>query len=240
MRKVHIVGNWKMNQSIQEIDAFFDTLKEENLEHEAWIAPQSLHLAKVKYLSGNKFKVGAQNCAYEDNGAFTGEISPKSIAEMGLDFVIIGHSERRSIFGESHEVLNKKVKKALENNLTAIFCIGETLEEREAGKVETVLEEQLKEGLKDINSDKVIIAYEPVWAIGTGVTASPEQAQEAHAFIRKYLAEKTELDASKTILLYGGSVKPSNVKELLSCEDIDGGLVGGASLKADTYKGLFV
>lgn len=240
MRKTHIVGNWKMNQSLEEIKAFFNALSSENLTSEAWIAPQSLHLGLVKELAGDKFKVGTQNSAYEDNGAFTGEISPKNIKEMGLHFTIIGHSERRSIFGETHEVLNRKTKKALENDLTVIFCIGETLEEREAGKVEEVLAEQISKGLEGVDSSKVIVAYEPVWAIGTGVTASPEQAQDAHAFIRKFLGEKTKLNAEETVILYGGSVKPANVKELLNCPDIDGGLVGGASLKADTYKGLFV
>jgi len=240
MRKTHIVGNWKMNQSIDEIKNFFNALESENLSSEAWIAPQALHLGLVKELSGTKFKVGTQNCAYEDSGAFTGEISPKYIKDMGLHFTIIGHSERRSVFGETHETLNKKTKKALENDLVAIFCIGETLEQREAGKVEEILAEQISKGLEGIDSSKVIIAYEPVWAIGTGVTASPEQAQDAHAFIRKFLAENTKLNAEETIILYGGSVKPANVKELLNCPDIDGGLVGGASLKADTYKGLFI
>ncbi|OIQ19221.1 MAG: triose-phosphate isomerase [Bacteriovorax sp. MedPE-SWde] len=240
MRKTHIVGNWKMNQSTEEIKSFFNELANESLTSEAWIAPQALHLGLVKELATDKFKVGTQNSAYEDNGAFTGEISPKSIKDMGLHFTIIGHSERRSIFGETHEVLNKKAKKALDNDLTVIFCIGETLEEREAGKVEEVLSEQISKGLKDVASDKVILAYEPVWAIGTGVTASPEQAQDTHAFIRKFLAKETNLNADKTVILYGGSVKPSNVKELLACEDIDGGLVGGASLKAETYKGLFI
>ena len=234
-RKVHIVGNWKMNQSIEEIKSFFSDLSSESFSGEAWIAPQTLHLSLVKELAGNKFKVGAQNCAYENSGAFTGETSPAALNDMGIDFVIIGHSERRSIYNEDHATLNIKTKRALENSLTVIFCIGETLEQREAGKVEAVLKEQLSQGLKDINSDKVIIAYEPVWAIGTGVTASPGQAQEAHAFIRSYLREETSFNADETIILYGGSVNPANVKELLSCSDIDGGLVGGASIKAESY-----
>ena len=240
MRKTHIVGNWKMNQSIEEIKAFFNELSNENLTSEAWIAPQAIHLALVQDLAGSNFKVGSQNCAYEDSGAFTGEISPKSLKDMGAHFTIIGHSERRAIFGENHQTLNNKTTKALENDLTVIFCIGETLEEREAGKVEEVLAEQISKGLEGISSDKVIVAYEPVWAIGTGVTASPQQAQDAHAFIRTFLKDKTQLNAEETIILYGGSVKPSNVKELLDCPDIDGGLVGGASLKADTYRGLFI
>jgi triosephosphate isomerase len=239
MRKVHIVGNWKMNQTIEEIKFFFNGVQGATLSHEAWIAPQTLHLSLVKELAGSDVKVGAQNCAYENSGAFTGETSPAALKDMGLHFVIIGHSERRSIYKEDHTTLNNKVKKALENDLTVIFCVGETLEEREAGKVEAVLEEQLAKGLKGVNSNKVIIAYEPVWAIGTGVTASPQQAQDAHAFIRKYLADKTPFNAEETIILYGGSVKPDNVKELLECTDIDGGLVGGASLKSESYLGLF-
>lgn len=234
-RETFIIGNWKMNQDLREIESFFNETKSLKSDAHAWIAPQTMHISKSIELKSNAFKIGAQNCAHEDSGAFTGENSPKNLKELGAEFVIIGHSERRSLYGEKDELLYKKTLKALENGLNVVFCIGETLEQRESGKVEEVLSEQLLNGLKDINSDKVIIAYEPVWAIGTGVTASPEQAGEAHQFIRKFIKENLSLNAEKTPLLYGGSVKPSNIKELLQIEDIDGGLVGGASLKASSY-----
>ncbi|TGD45822.1 triose-phosphate isomerase [Halobacteriovorax sp. Y22] len=238
-RTKYIVGNWKMNQNTQDVIAFFDAIDSTKLRHEAWIAPQAIHIP-ICLQNTDDFKIGAQNCATENSGAFTGEISPASLKDIGAEFVIIGHSERRSIFKEADQTLNKKTKLALENDLFVIFCIGETLEEREAGKVEEVLATQLAQGLAGVSSEKIIIAYEPVWAIGTGVTASPEQAQEAHAFIRQYINENLSLDGEKTSILYGGSVKPANVEDLLSCKDIDGGLVGGAALKADSYLGLHV
>lgn len=238
-RTKYIVGNWKMNQNTEDVIAFFDAIESTKLRHEAWIAPQAIHIP-ICLQNTDDFKIGAQNCATENSGAFTGELSPASLKDVGAHFVIIGHSERRSIFKESDETLNLKTKKALENDLVVIFCIGETLEQREAGKVEEVLAEQLSKGLDGVSSEKIIIAYEPVWAIGTGVTASPEQAQEAHAFIRQYVNEKLLIDGEKTSILYGGSVKPANVEDLLSCKDIDGGLVGGAALKADSYLGLHV
>ncbi|RZF21893.1 triose-phosphate isomerase [Halobacteriovorax vibrionivorans] len=238
-RTKYIVGNWKMNQNTQDVIAFFDAIDSTKLRHEAWIAPQAIHIP-ICLQNTDDFKIGAQNCATENSGAFTGEISPASLKDIGAEFVIIGHSERRSIFKEDDQTLNKKTKLALENDLFVIFCIGETLEEREAGKVEEVLATQLAQGLAGVSSEKIIIAYEPVWAIGTGVTASPEQAQEAHAFIRQYINENLSLDGEKTSILYGGSVKPANVEDLLSCKDIDGGLVGGAALKADSYLGLHV
>ncbi len=238
MRKTLIVGNWKMNQTLDEVKSFMNDMKSANFKHEAWIAPQALHVTTCLNEKPETMKIGTQNCAYEDSGAFTGELSPKNIKEMGAEFVIIGHSERRAIFGETNETLYKKTLKALENNLTVIFCIGETLEEREAGKVEDVLATQLSEGLKNLDSSNIIIAYEPVWAIGTGVTATPEQAEETHSFVRNFLAEQTKLNADTTPILYGGSVKPANVADLLACPNIDGGLVGGASLKSESYLGL--
>ncbi len=239
MRKTLVVGNWKMNQSLSDITNFFNSVKESGFSDEAWIAPQALHLSKLIEVAPKNFKTGAQNCSYENTGAFTGEISPSSLKELGCEFVIIGHSERRAIFKETHDELNLKVKKALESHLKVIFCIGETLEERESGKIEAVLGEQLKKGLEGVNSSDVIIAYEPVWAIGTGVTATPAQAQETHEFVRSFLAKETALNAEATLILYGGSVKPDNAKELFSCADIDGGLVGGASLKAESFMGLY-
>ncbi|POB14030.1 triose-phosphate isomerase [Halobacteriovorax sp. DA5] len=236
-RTKYIVGNWKMNQNTEDVIAFFDAIDSAKLRHEAWIAPQAIHIP-ICLQNTDDFKIGAQNCATENSGAFTGEISPASLKDIGAHFVIIGHSERRSIYNEDDATLNAKAKIALANDLTVIFCIGETLEQREAGKVEEVLAEQLSKGLADIDSENVIIAYEPVWAIGTGVTATPEQAQETHAYIRQYINDNLSIDGNKTSILYGGSVKPSNVEDLLSCKDIDGGLVGGAALQADSYMGL--
>lgn len=242
MRKTHIVGNWKMNQSLEEIETFFKQLGDlSDVTCEAWIAPQGMHLPILLEKKLGNFAVGAQNCCEQDSGAFTGELSPKSLKDLGAHFVILGHSERRAIYKEQDELLNKKLHKALENDLVAIFCVGETLTEREDGKVEDVLKVQLNLGLKglaDNHIGKVIIAYEPVWAIGTGKVATPEQAQEVHAFIRKELEAISGFDAASTPILYGGSVKPANVEGLLSNEDIDGALVGGASLKGESFKEL--
>jgi triosephosphate isomerase len=240
MRQVHIVGNWKMNQSVEEINTFFNELGDlKDIKCQAWIAPQAIHFGKL--LDQKTVKVGAQNCAENDSGAFTGELSPKSIKDIGAHFVIIGHSERRSIYKETDALLNAKTHKALENDLQVIFCIGETLEQREAGQVEAVLKEQLTVGLKGLSSNhigKIIVAYEPVWAIGTGVVATPEQAQDAHKFTREVLCEIEGFNAEETVILYGGSVKPANVEGLLEKADIDGALVGGASLKGQSFKDL--
>ncbi|OUR96227.1 triose-phosphate isomerase [Halobacteriovorax marinus] len=242
MRKTHIVGNWKMNQSLAEIETFFNELGElSDINCAAWIAPQGMHLPILLEKKLEGFAVGAQNCCEQDSGAFTGELSPKSLKDLGAHFVILGHSERRAIYKEQNALLNKKLHKALENQLVAIFCVGETLEEREAGSVEAVLKVQLTEGLKgltDSHIGKVIIAYEPVWAIGTGKVATPEQAQEVHAYIRKELANISGFKPESTPILYGGSVKPANVEGLLTNEDIDGALVGGASLTGTSFKEL--
>jgi triosephosphate isomerase len=242
-REIHIVGNWKMNQSLEDIKNFFVemTRMKMELKCQAWIAPQFIHIPILKELAfttGN-LQVGAQNCSHLDSGAFTGDVSSKSLADLGVDFVIIGHSERRAFFNESDEILNQKVLNALKNGLKVIFCVGETLEERESGKTFEVLEGQLINGLKNLPEDKALklmIAYEPVWAIGTGKTASSKEAQEAHLFIRS----KLQFHKKETIILYGGSVKPDNALELLSQPDIDGALVGGASLKASDFRSLCV
>ena len=241
MRKKLICGNWKMNQSCAEIKNFFAEMAKHKGTYsaDAWVSPQFIHLAMVQELARPlNIKVGAQNCAYKDSGAFTGEVSPLSLKDMNVDFTIIGHSERRTIYKEDDKVLNEKTLLALKNGLQVIFCVGETLEEREAGKTEAVVEKQTLEGLKNIPEDKradVIIAYEPVWAIGTGKNATKEQAQEVHAFIRNKLLSRVGFNAQKTLVLYGGSVKPSNIAELISQKDIDGALVGGASLKAQDF-----
>ncbi len=230
-----IAANWKMNMSFSEIDNFFHFFsKEKDLpsDREIFIAPPFVYIQYVKETIKRynlNFRFGAQNCFYEDKGAFTGEISVNMLNDLDVDFVIIGHSERRNIFKENNEILNKKVKKVLSSNLECIFCIGEKLEEREDGKTFSVLEIQLKEGLKDIeNLENLIIAYEPVWAIGTGKNAEKEQIEEAHTFIRSFLNKDIPI-------LYGGSVKPENISEILDCKNVNGVLVGGASLVAEKF-----
>ncbi|MFA6239020.1 MAG: triose-phosphate isomerase [Bacteriovorax sp.] len=240
-REVHIVGNWKMNQTLHEVSNFFVEMSKMKMELKckAWIAPQAIHipiLKEIAFTTGS-IQVGAQNCCEHDSGAFTGEISPLALADMGVEFVIIGHSERRSIYGEQNEQLNKKVLLAVSHGLKVIYCVGETLAEREAEQTFKVIETQLNVGLKNLPPESahlLIIAYEPVWAIGTGKTATAEQAEEVHAYIRGKLA----LNAEQTVILYGGSVKPDNIDSLLAKENIDGALVGGASLKAQDFRAL--
>jgi len=202
------------------------------------IAPPYTHLAKVSEVIG-EVKLAAQNCASEESGAYTGEVSPKMLISTGVKYVILGHSERRAYYNEDNALLNKKVKLVLSNDLSPIYCCGEVLEERESGKLFEVIKAQIVDGLKDLSKDdmkNVIIAYEPVWAIGTGVTASPEQAQEMHKYIRDLLVEMFDATvADNTTLLYGGSCKPSNAEELFANPDVDGGLIGGASLKTDDF-----
>jgi triosephosphate isomerase len=242
-RKPHMIGNWKMNQDLKSIEGFFAEVKG-NLPTEqvnCWISPQNLHVMKCLSLADSGMEIGAQNCATENSGAFTGENSPEALKDLGASFTLIGHSERRTLFGETSDSLNVKVHKALENKLTVVFCIGETLEEREAGKTFDVLKEQMVEGLANISKEQaanIIVAYEPVWAIGTGKVATAEQAEEAHQFLRKLMANDLGLDAEQSIILYGGSVKPGNVDKLMSCANIDGALVGGASLKPADYQAL--
>jgi triosephosphate isomerase len=240
-REVHIVGNWKMNQTLHEISNFFIEMTKMKMELKckAWIAPQALHIPILKEIAftTGAIQVGAQNCSNHDSGAFTGEVSPLALADIGAEFVIIGHSERRTIFGEGNTLLNEKVLAALKHNLKVIYCVGETLAERESNETFKVIEEQMSVGLKNVPADKahlLLIAYEPVWAIGTGKVASAEQAEEVHAFIRGRLSQNAE----ETIILYGGSVKPENIDSLLRKENIDGALVGGASLKAQDFRQL--
>lgn len=242
-REVHIVGNWKMNQTLEEISKFFIEMSKMKMELKckAWIAPQALHipiLKEIAFTTGS-IQVGAQNCCEHESGAYTGEISPLALADMGVEFVLVGHSERRTIYGESNEVLNKKLLLALKHGLKVIYCVGETLSERENSETFKVIETQLTVGLQNLPEElaaNLMIAYEPVWAIGTGKTASAEQAEEVHAFIRGQLA----LNPEQTIILYGGSVKPDNIDSLLDKDNIDGALVGGASLKAQDFRALCV
>jgi len=246
MRKPFVAGNWKMNTSAAEAEVLVKVLKPliadvDNVDMA--VAPPFVYLHKVIYTAkGSGILVGAQNCYFESNGAFTGEIAPEMLKDVGCDFVILGHSERRHVLGETDEMIHLKVKKSLKADLDVILCVGELLEEREAGKTESVVERQLASGLNDISTEsmaKITIAYEPVWAIGTGKTASPEQAQEVHRFIRSWLTNKYGSDAAGRIRIqYGGSVKPDNAGELMAQPDIDGALVGGASLKAESFAGI--
>jgi triosephosphate isomerase (TIM) len=244
MRRKVIAGNWKMNNDLKETQNLLSKLSSgismDNLNCDVIVCPPFISLFEAHILlKDTKIKLGAQNMYFESSGAFTGEISAAMLRSVGCEYVILGHSERRTIFGETDDLINNKIKKANVGGLIPIFCIGELLEEREAGITEKIIEKQIKSGLKDISSDemrKMILAYEPVWAIGTGKTASPEQAQEVHEFIRNLINEKYGVSISESIIIqYGGSVTPNNAGELLFQKDIDGALVGGASLKADSF-----
>jgi triosephosphate isomerase (TIM) len=244
MRKKIIAANWKMHMTQSESEAFITTfLREigELDEVEIVIVPPFTSIPKVSELltQTQNIKLGAQNMHWERNGAFTGEISPAMLRELFVRYVVLGHSERRALFGETDEIVNRKVHAAHEALLRPIVCVGETLEQREKGEVEKVLAAQLRNSLAGIDARELletVIAYEPVWAIGTGKTASPGQAQEAHAFVRQTLREMSdEATAEKIRIQYGGSVKPDNARELLSQPDIDGALVGGASLDPRSF-----
>lgn len=245
MRKPIIAGNWKMNKTIAEGVAFVNEIKEKvaNTDVEVVLCAPAIMLKDMKEAAkGSNVKIGAQNMHFEESGAFTGEIAPAMLKEIDIDYVIIGHSERRQYFAETNETVNKKVLKALEVNIRPIMCCGETLEERESNKMEDVVKEQIVEGMKHVAADRVkdvVIAYEPIWAIGTGVTASSEQANDAIAFIRGLVKELYNEEVSELIQIqYGGSVKPANVEEIMNQSDIDGALVGGASLKTDSFMDL--
>ena len=237
-RKPFIAGNWKMNMTVAEGTKLITELKPLIKEAKCDIAlcvPAILIPAMTKAAKGSKIKIGAQNVHWADNGAYTGEISAEMLKDYGVKYVIIGHSERRQYFGDTNDTVNLRTIKALENDLTPIVCVGETLEEREVGKTEDVLARQLEFGLFGIEDiKKTVIAYEPVWAIGTGKTATNEQAQETIAFIRKRLTKLFGVkDANRVRILYGGSMNAQNCKGLMAQPDIDGGLIGGASLKPD-------
>ena len=243
-RKPIIAANWKMHKGPAEAAEFieeFENLIGGSSAVDIVLSPTfvSLPSAKEALANSETTQLAAQNCHFEEKGAFTGEISIGMLQEIGVDYVIIGHSERRTLFGEDDAMINAKAKALHAADVKAIICIGETLEERDGGQIEAVLRRQLEEGLKDLSTDKMpetVIAYEPVWAIGTGRTASPEQAQEAHAFTRKVLGELFGEDiAAKIRIQYGGSVKPANTAELMSQPDVDGALVGGASLEPGSF-----
>jgi triosephosphate isomerase len=245
MRKPVIAGNWKMNKTIAETEQFINELLNNikainESEVEVIISPvfTSLETA-VKLCKDTNIKVAAQNMHWEEQGAFTGEVSPLMLSELGVTHCIIGHSERRQYFAETDQTVNKKVKAALKHNIIPIICVGETLEEREANTTVEVVQRQVKGALVDLNASQVtemILAYEPVWAIGTGKTASDEDAQDVISRIRKIIADDFGNEISEKVrILYGGSVKPNNIKGLMQQKDIDGALVGGASLKADSF-----
>ena len=243
MRKKIVAGNWKMNTTVAEGVELAKAVVAKSAEVPAEvgliIAPPFTHLYAVnEVVKGTKVGLSAQNCADHEKGAYTGEVAVNMIAGVGCQYTILGHSERREYYGETDEKLCTKIKLAFEAGLSPIFCIGEKLEEREAGKHFEVVTAQVKNVLYTLTAEemaKTIVAYEPVWAIGTGKTATAEQAQEIHACIRSVIAEKFGELANEITILYGGSCKPSNAKELFACPDIDGGLIGGAALKADDF-----
>lgn len=239
-RQKIVAGNWKMNCTKDEAITLAQSIKSISVPADLMVFVSSIHLETVmNELKGSAIKVGVQNMYYLHSGAFTGEISPTQIKSYGCDLVLIGHSERRSIFGETNELLRYKVNAAIEYQLTPVFCFGETIEERESGQEEAIVLQQLEESVFQLNDQEfrqVVLAYEPVWAIGTGLAATPEQAQDMHAYIRSLIAKKySEEIADQTTILYGGSVKPSNAEEIFSKPDIDGGLIGGASLVANDF-----
>ena len=247
-RKVIIAGNWKMNKTGSEGKALVEALLKEvapfdPAEVDIVVCPPFTTLAAVRpLLAGTKVKLGAQNVHWADNGAFTGEVSAAMLKEAGVEYVIIGHSERRQYFGETDETVNKRLQAALKAGLKPIVCIGESLAEREGGKTEEVLRRQVRGGFAGLDAAamaQIVVAYEPVWAIGTGRTATPAMAEETHAFIRSELAAMFGADcAGKVRIQYGGSMKADNARELVAQADIDGGLIGGASLKSADFARL--
>jgi triosephosphate isomerase len=245
MRRPIIAGNWKMNNTIGDAKELVENLKPLVVDSEVDIVvcPTYLSLAKVIELTNNtSIAVGAQNMHFEESGAYTGEVAGEMLKELGLNYVIIGHSERRQYFNETDETVNKKVIKALKLDLKPIVCVGETLEEREQNKAKEIVTTQVKKALVGLSKEEIssiVIAYEPIWAIGTGKTASSEDANEVCGWIREEVRELTDVNISEKVRIqYGGSVKPNNIKELMAQPHIDGALVGGASLKADQFAAL--
>ncbi len=245
-RKVIIAGNWKMNKTVEEsVSLAKDVVTAVGSVEDVTVAvcpPFTSLYAVSEVLKGSNVKLGAQDVHWEEAGAFTGKISVSMLKSCGVEVVVLGHSEQREYFGETNETVNKKVKAVLAGDLTPIVCVGETLEERESGEMETVVKSHVEGAYDGISKDdalKTVIAYEPVWAIGTGKTATPEQADEVHAFIRKVLVELYDVEVAESLQIqYGGSMKPGNAKELLGKENVDGGLIGGAALDAELFKGI--
>lgn len=246
MRKKVIAGNWKMNMDLHQSQKLVSEIINglgKDTKAEVIVCPPFTSLSEVNsLLKDTKIKLGAQNMYYEASGAYTAEISIDMLKSVGCEYVILGHSERRIIFNESDELINKKIKTALAKELKPIFCVGELLEQRENNETMNVVSNQINKGLEGVSAEQmknIIIAYEPIWAIGTGKTATPQQAQEVHSFIRELVAKKFSTSVAENLIIqYGGSVKPENASELLSQKDIDGALVGGACLKADSFLGI--
>jgi len=247
MRKNIVAGNWKMNNNLLEtkdlVRALKSALKDVLTDTRVIVSPTYVNLTTaIETASNSIIEVAAQNMHQAKSGAYTGEVSAEMLTSIGIQSVILGHSERRTYFGEDDKLLTEKVNTALDNGLEAIFCFGELLEDRKSDNHFKVVESQLKNALFHLSADawqKIVLAYEPVWAIGTGETASPEQAQEMHAFIRNLIKETYGSDVATNVsILYGGSVKPSNAQEIFSKEDVDGGLIGGASLKVDDFMAI--
>ena len=234
-----MAANWKMNKVSSEtrefIARFFPEVKSVS-DVDIVLAPPFTSLVQAaEMIRQTNIMLAAQDVFYEEKGAYTGEISPSMIKDVGCKFVIIGHSERRQYFNETDEIVNRKIKAAQKGGLGIIFCLGESLEEREAGRTFDILEREMNQGLDGINIENIVVAYEPIWAIGTGKTATPEQAQEVHAFIREKLRVKYGNKSGDIRIIYGGSVTPENVDSLMACADLDGALVGGASLKVESF-----
>ena len=241
-RKKIVAGNWKMNNDLQETKLIINELKTEvnHCECDVMIAPSFVCLqTAIDLLTNNDIEVVSQNVHQEKNGAYTGEVSAKMLSSIGVKTTIIGHSERREYFNETHDMLKHKVDTSLEKSMKIIFCFGEQLKDRKTNNHSTIISNQISESLFHLNSsdwDNIILAYEPVWAIGTGETASSDQVQEMHSFIRNFIAQKYSAELAQNVsILYGGSVKPSNAKEIFSMEDVDGGLIGGASLNSKDF-----
>jgi triosephosphate isomerase len=242
-KKPFIAGNWKLNKTVSEALEFISALKEacQGISEAEIVAipPFTALYPLSSRIQDSPIKLGAQNLFWEETGAYTGEISATMLLDVGCTYAVIGHSERRQYFGETNTTVNRKIQAALSYGLIPIFCMGESLEERESGNTKKKIESQILEGLEDIGNEefrKIVFAYEPIWAIGTGLTATPEQAEDVHRFIRNIMAEKYGKNVSScAIILYGGSVKPDNTYSLLLEKDINGALVGGASLKADSF-----
>ena len=241
-RKKIVAGNWKMNNGLQETKLLINELKTEvnHCECDVMIAPSFVCLqTAIDLLTNNDIEVVSQNVHQEKNGAYTGEVSAKMLSSIGVKTTIIGHSERREYFNETHDMLKHKVDTSLENSMKIIFCFGEQLKDRKTNNHSTIISNQISESLFHLNSsdwDNIILAYEPVWAIGTGETASSDQVQEMHSFIRNFIAQKYSIELAQNVsILYGGSVKPSNAKEIFSMDDVDGGLIGGASLNSKDF-----
>ncbi|MFA5004572.1 MAG: triose-phosphate isomerase [Candidatus Omnitrophota bacterium] len=248
MRKTIIAGNWKMYKTIKEAIELANGLKRglfklDFAKVDVVLCPAFTALSEVaEILNESEIGLGAQDIYWQEEGAFTGEVSPAMLKDAGCQYVIIGHSERRQFFGETNETVNKKIKAALKAGLTPIVCVGENLKERESNNTFKVIEDHVKNSLVDISNEdmlKIVVAYEPVWAIGTGKTATPEQAQEVHAYIRGLLKSIYGLEVSSSVRIqYGGSVKPENITELMNKPDVDGALVGGASLKVESFSAI--